>query len=165
MSSAVGPEYYVSILSFVDKAALEPGCSVLLHNKVMAVVGILADETDPMVRCSLLAAFACLLCVPAVWLLVAVCCAALLLLVGCCFVAGGPSRVSRVVRRIVKIIDLSSRNFRHPCSPPPLCKTPRAPPPHPHPHTHNKINPPTKHAQQTLTTNANPQQTNPKRCR
>ena len=30
----MGPEYYVSILSFVDKSQLEPGCSVLLHNKV-----------------------------------------------------------------------------------------------------------------------------------
>ncbi|KAI8472830.1 MAG: 26S proteasome regulatory subunit [Monoraphidium minutum] len=49
VSSAVGPEYYVSILSFVDKTQLEPGCSVLLHNKVMSVVGILQDETDPMV--------------------------------------------------------------------------------------------------------------------
>lgn len=49
VSSAVGPEYYVSIMSFVDKAQLEPGCSVLLHNKAMSVVGILADETDPMV--------------------------------------------------------------------------------------------------------------------
>lgn len=34
VSSAVGPEYYVGVMSFVDKAALEPGCSVLLHNKV-----------------------------------------------------------------------------------------------------------------------------------
>eukprot|EP00877_Chromochloris_zofingiensis_P008764 jgi/Chrzof1/4140/Cz14g00180.t1 len=49
VSSAVGPEYYVGILSFVDKSQLEPGCSVLLHNKVMAIVGILQDETDPMV--------------------------------------------------------------------------------------------------------------------
>jgi len=49
VSSTVGPEYYVGILSFVDKSQLEPGCSVLLHNKVMSVVGILQDETDPMV--------------------------------------------------------------------------------------------------------------------
>lgn len=35
VSSSVGPEYYVSILSFVDKTQLEPGCSVLMHNKVM----------------------------------------------------------------------------------------------------------------------------------
>ena len=34
VSSAVGPEYYVNILSFVDKDELEPGCTVLLHNKV-----------------------------------------------------------------------------------------------------------------------------------
>lgn len=34
VSSSVGPEYYVGILSFVDKTQLEPGCSVLLHNKV-----------------------------------------------------------------------------------------------------------------------------------
>ena len=39
----------MSILSFVDKDELEPGCSVLLHHKVSAVVGILADDTDPMV--------------------------------------------------------------------------------------------------------------------
>jgi 26S proteasome regulatory subunit T2 len=34
VSSSVGPEYYVSIMSFVDKDLLEPGCSVLLHHKV-----------------------------------------------------------------------------------------------------------------------------------
>ena len=34
VSSSVGPEYYVGILSFVDKPQLEPGCSVLMHNKV-----------------------------------------------------------------------------------------------------------------------------------
>ena len=33
VSSSVGPEYYVSIMSFVDKAQLEPGCTILLHNK------------------------------------------------------------------------------------------------------------------------------------
>ena len=33
VSSSVGPEYYVNIMSFVDKAQLEPGCSILLHNK------------------------------------------------------------------------------------------------------------------------------------
>jgi 26S proteasome regulatory subunit T2 len=49
VSSSVGPEYYVSIMSFVDRDSLEPGCSVLLHNKVMSVVGILADDADPMV--------------------------------------------------------------------------------------------------------------------
>lgn len=49
VSSAVGPEYYVYITSFVDKDQLEPGCSVLLHQKVLSVVGVLADDTDPMV--------------------------------------------------------------------------------------------------------------------
>merc|ERR1712187_949794 len=28
---------------------LEPGCAVLLHNKTMSIVGILSDDTDPMV--------------------------------------------------------------------------------------------------------------------
>lgn len=49
VSSSVGPEYYVSILSIVDKDQLEPGCSVLMHNKVLSIVGILQDEVDPMV--------------------------------------------------------------------------------------------------------------------
>jgi 26S proteasome regulatory subunit T2 len=49
VSSTSGPEYYVGIMSFVDKDQLEPGCSVLLHNKTNAVVGILADNVDPMV--------------------------------------------------------------------------------------------------------------------
>jgi len=49
VSSAVGPEYYVTILSFVDKDELEPGCSVLLHHKSSSVVGVLGEDTDPMV--------------------------------------------------------------------------------------------------------------------
>jgi 26S proteasome regulatory subunit T2 len=49
VGSSVGPEYYVTIMSFVDKDQIEPGCSVLLHNKVYSVVGILQDEVDPMV--------------------------------------------------------------------------------------------------------------------
>jgi hypothetical protein len=28
---------------------LEPGCSVLMHNKGLAIVGILSDEVDPLV--------------------------------------------------------------------------------------------------------------------
>jgi 26S proteasome regulatory subunit T2 len=48
-SSGGGPEYYVSMLSVVDKDLLEPGCSVLLHHKTNAVVGVLADDADPMV--------------------------------------------------------------------------------------------------------------------
>ncbi|KAI7862019.1 26S proteasome subunit P45 [Spinellus fusiger] len=49
VSSSTGPEYYVSVMSFVDKDLLEPGCSVLLHHKTMSVVGVLGDDTDPMV--------------------------------------------------------------------------------------------------------------------
>ncbi|KXN69182.1 26S proteasome subunit P45 [Conidiobolus coronatus NRRL 28638] len=49
VSSATGPEYYVNILSFVDKDSLEPGCSILLHHKTMSVIGVLADDTDPAV--------------------------------------------------------------------------------------------------------------------
>jgi 26S proteasome regulatory subunit T2 len=49
VSTAHGPEYYVTIMSFVNQDLLEPGCSVLLHNKVHAIVGILADDQDPMV--------------------------------------------------------------------------------------------------------------------
>ncbi len=49
VSSSVGPEYYVGIMSFVNKDLLEPGCSVLLHNKVNSVIGVLPDDADPMV--------------------------------------------------------------------------------------------------------------------
>lgn len=49
VSTSVGSEHYVSILSFVDKDSLEPGCTVLLNHKVHAVIGILGDDTDPMV--------------------------------------------------------------------------------------------------------------------
>merc|ERR1711971_387775 len=49
VSSSVGPEYYVNILSFVDKELLEPGCAILLHHKNMSVIGTLGDEVDPLV--------------------------------------------------------------------------------------------------------------------
>ncbi|OLY77832.1 26S protease regulatory subunit 4 [Smittium mucronatum] len=49
VSTSSSPEYYVSLLSIVDKDLLEPGCSVLLHNKSMAIVGVLEDDADPMV--------------------------------------------------------------------------------------------------------------------
>lgn len=49
VSSSVGPEYYVNILSIVDQDQLEPGASVLLHHKTSSVVGILSDDTDPLV--------------------------------------------------------------------------------------------------------------------
>ena len=45
----VGLEYYVPMLSFVDKDQLEPGCSVILNHKNHSVIGILQDEVDPMV--------------------------------------------------------------------------------------------------------------------
>ena len=37
VSTSVGSEHYVSIMSFVDKDQLEPGCSVLLNHKVMCL--------------------------------------------------------------------------------------------------------------------------------
>merc|ERR1719426_376356 len=49
VSTAMGPEYYVNILSFVDKDQLEPGSSVLMHHKNLSVIGILGDEVDPLV--------------------------------------------------------------------------------------------------------------------
>lgn len=49
ISTATGPESYVSIMSFVDKDLLEPGCAVLLHSKNHAIVGVLQDDVDPMV--------------------------------------------------------------------------------------------------------------------
>lgn len=49
VSSTTGPEYYVSIMSFVDKDLLEPGASVLLHHKSVSIVGVLTDDTDPIV--------------------------------------------------------------------------------------------------------------------
>ncbi|TGZ83127.1 26S protease regulatory subunit 4 [Ascodesmis nigricans] len=49
VSSTTGPEYYVSIMSFVDKDLLEPGCSVLLHHKTVSIVGVLSDDADPLI--------------------------------------------------------------------------------------------------------------------
>lgn len=40
VSTSVGSEHYVSILSFVDKDLLEPGCSVLLNHKVWELYSI-----------------------------------------------------------------------------------------------------------------------------
>lgn len=44
-----GSEYYTTMMSFVDKDLLQPGCSVLLHHKTHSVVGVMVDDTDPMV--------------------------------------------------------------------------------------------------------------------
>lgn len=49
VSTNVGSEHYVNIMSFVDKDQLEPGCAVLLNHKTHSVIGVLADDTDPMV--------------------------------------------------------------------------------------------------------------------
>lgn len=49
VSSSLGPEHYSSIMSFVDKDQLEPNCTVLLHHKTMAIIGVLAEDADPMV--------------------------------------------------------------------------------------------------------------------
>merc|ERR1712072_979248 len=37
-------------MSFVDKDQIEPGCTVLTHNKNLSVVGLLGDDVDPMVN-------------------------------------------------------------------------------------------------------------------
>jgi 26S proteasome regulatory subunit T2 len=49
VSTSSGPEFYVSIMTFVDKDLLEPGCTVLLHHKTQSIVGVLQDDADPMV--------------------------------------------------------------------------------------------------------------------
>ncbi|OQS54336.1 RPT2 [Ecytonucleospora hepatopenaei] len=50
VSSPNGFEYYVNIMSFVDKDLLEPGCTVLLNNKDHFVVGVLGNsDFDPAV--------------------------------------------------------------------------------------------------------------------
>lgn len=49
VSSPGGPDSYVSIMSFVDRDLLDPSCSVLLHHKSSAIVGVLPDDNDPSV--------------------------------------------------------------------------------------------------------------------
>lgn len=49
ISTGTGQEYYVPIYSFVDRDALEPGCTVLLNQRESGVVGVLEGETDPLV--------------------------------------------------------------------------------------------------------------------
>lgn len=50
VSSSIGPEYYVSILSFVDQSQLEPGSSILLNHRTMSIVGIMQDDADPLLN-------------------------------------------------------------------------------------------------------------------
>lgn len=49
VSTSMGSEHYVSMMSFVDKDLIEPNCTVLLHHKVHAVIGVLGDDADPLV--------------------------------------------------------------------------------------------------------------------
>ncbi|KAI5148175.1 26S proteasome regulatory subunit T2 [Enteropsectra breve] len=49
VSTGLGLEYYVLIMSFVDKDLLEPGCTVILNNKDHTVVGVLEGDVDPLV--------------------------------------------------------------------------------------------------------------------
>ena len=46
----MGPEYYVPIMSFVDKDQLEPNSSVLLNYRNMAIVSIMQDDVDPLLN-------------------------------------------------------------------------------------------------------------------
>ena len=48
--SLQGEDFYVNILSIVDKEQLELGCNVLLRDNVHHIVGILADEADPLLN-------------------------------------------------------------------------------------------------------------------
>ena len=47
----LGPEYYVNIMSFVDKDQLEPGTSVLTHNKVSPITILLIASQLTMEYC------------------------------------------------------------------------------------------------------------------
>uniref|UniRef100_A0A2K5JUM5 26S proteasome regulatory subunit 4 n=1 Tax=Colobus angolensis palliatus TaxID=336983 RepID=A0A2K5JUM5_COLAP len=49
VSTSVGSEHNVSILSFADKDLLEHGCLVPLKHKVHVVIGVLMDDMDPLV--------------------------------------------------------------------------------------------------------------------
>ena len=50
VSSQPGVEYYVPVPSFVDRAMLQAGQKVLCHSNSMAVVGIMKDNTDPLLN-------------------------------------------------------------------------------------------------------------------
>ena len=49
VSNAQGSKFYVGIMSFVDKDLLEPSCTILMHHKLRNIIGVLGDDTDPMV--------------------------------------------------------------------------------------------------------------------
>jgi len=46
--SIAGAEYYVRIMSFVNKNLLEPGCPVILHHRYRSIIGVPDEDTDPM---------------------------------------------------------------------------------------------------------------------
>jgi len=50
ISTNLGPNYYVTILSFVDKDLLDPGTSVLINHQSHSVVGILDEQADPLLN-------------------------------------------------------------------------------------------------------------------
>lgn len=50
INSNMDLQYYVPIMSFVDRSELQPNTTVLCNSKNMAIVGILQDETDPMLN-------------------------------------------------------------------------------------------------------------------
>ena len=50
VTSAASPDFYVYISSFVDKDLLEPGTTVLLHHKLYSIIGILDDDSNPLVN-------------------------------------------------------------------------------------------------------------------
>jgi 26S proteasome regulatory subunit T2 len=50
VSTVSGPEFYVPILSIVDKDQLEPNSTVLMHHKMHAVIGIMQDDADPLLN-------------------------------------------------------------------------------------------------------------------
>ena len=50
VSSSMGAEYYVPIMSFVDKDQLEPNSSILLNHRGMSIVGIMQDDVDPLLN-------------------------------------------------------------------------------------------------------------------
>ena len=50
ISTPMGPEFFVNIMSFVDKDELDPGCAVFLNNKDYSIIGVMKEDSDPMVN-------------------------------------------------------------------------------------------------------------------
>ncbi|CAD5221792.1 unnamed protein product [Bursaphelenchus okinawaensis] len=47
---ATGPNYYVRVLSILDRELLKPGCSVALHKYSNALVDVLPPEADSSIQ-------------------------------------------------------------------------------------------------------------------